>query len=116
MSFSVMTNLATMILCLAVIVQSARMMRSLRTVKNADLGGMISALDMSTARAHAVLSDLKALLGGDVVANAKMLERAEEIRDELSVMVDIADASAERIMAAASSARATPARGRKAAA
>ncbi len=106
MSLSIVTNVATMILCLAVLVQSVRMMRSLRAVKNAGLGEMIGALDLSTARAHAVLSDLKAVLSGEAAANARIVERGEALRDELGVMIGIADASAERIMTAASAARA----------
>ena len=112
MSFSDVTNIATMIFCFAVLVQSVRMMRGFKAVKDAGLDKMVEALDMSTARAHAVLSDLKLLLAGDCAAHARTLERAEAIRDELGDMVQIADATAERLLSAAGAANGAAAEAR----
>jgi len=104
MNFATLTNIATALFCAAVLVQSVRMMRSLKVVKDGALTEMVDALDKSTAQARAVLSEMKAILGGEYIANAKLVEEARTMRDELGVMIGIADASAERIVDAASAA------------
>ena len=100
MSFAVTTNIVTMLFCFAVLVQSVRMMRSLKTVKDGALTNVVEALDKSTAQARAVLSDMKETLRGDCAANARLVEQARVLRDELEMMIGIADASAERIVTA----------------
>ena len=98
MSFAVFTNLIVILLCAAVLVQSVRMMRSFRAVKDGGLQSVVEALDKSTAQARAVLSDLKDTLRTDAAANARVVAEGEAMREELAVMVGIANAVAERIM------------------
>ena len=104
MSFATFVNIITIIFCLAVLVQSVRMMRSLDTFKGAGaaLPQMIEGLDTAAVRASAVLAELKETLRTDVSAHARVLTQAEEIRDELTVMVGIANATADRILDASS--------------
>lgn len=104
MTFAMTANLVVALLCVAVLIQSVRMMRSLNTVKDGALTQVVQALDRSTAQARIVLSEMKTLLGTESAANARMLDDARAIREELSMLVGIADAAAERIMSAASAA------------
>jgi len=106
MTFTLITNFACMILCCAVLVQSMRLMRSLRAVKDGSLGQVVQSLDKATGLARAVLSDMKVTLGRDAAANAATLDEAKAIRDELNVMIGIGDAIAERIASASSAANA----------
>ena len=103
MSFEILTSVATMIFCSAVLVQSVRMMRSLRAVKDGALTEVVGALDKSTAQARVVLSELRETLH-DCATSARSLADAREIAEELSVMIGIANASAERIVEAAGAA------------
>lgn len=98
MSFAVFTNLIVILLCAAVLVQSVRMMRSFRAVKDGGLQAVVAALDASTAQARAVLSDLKETLRTEAADNARIVAEGRAIREELSVMVGIANAVAERIV------------------
>lgn len=104
MSFATLTNIATALFCAAVLVQSVRMMRSLKAVKDGALTQVVEALDKSTAQARAVLSEMKATLGSECIANARLVEEARALREELGVMIGIADASAERIVHASTAA------------
>lgn len=106
MSIAMMTNVLCMLLCLAVLVQSVRMMRSLKAVKDGALTNVVTALDKATGQARLVLSEMKATLATDCVANARAIEKAEAIREELGLLIGLADATAERITAAASAANA----------
>jgi len=107
MGFATMVNIITVIFCLAVLVQSVRMMRSLEAVKGAGaaLPQMIQALDTATAQARNVLGELKDTLRTDGAANARILAQGAEIRDELGVMIGIANATADRLVNSASSQR-----------
>jgi hypothetical protein len=98
MTFAVLANVLTMILCLAVLVQSVRMMRSLRTVKDGALTQVVQSLENATAQARAVLSDMKATLGGECAENARLVDVARGLRDELSTMVGFANAAADRVV------------------
>lgn len=104
MGFATFVNIITVIFCLAVLVQSVRMMRSLEAVKGAGaaLPQLIEGLDSATGRASKVLGELKDTLRTDAAANARILAQAEEIRDELTVMVGIANATADRLLEASS--------------
>jgi hypothetical protein len=105
MSFATIANLLTMVMCIAVLIQSQRVKRALDTIRHGDLGQVVAALDQSTVQARIVLSELKGTLSfgsGQVAAAAD----ARAVLDELRVMIDIADASAERLVAAASANRA----------
>lgn len=100
MGFASFINIITVIFCLAVLVQSVRMMRSLDVVKGASaaLPQMVDGLDAATARASKVLAELKETLRTDAAENVRVLGRAVEIRDELGIMIGIADASADRLL------------------
>ncbi|WP_213982641.1 DUF6468 domain-containing protein [Sphingomonas sp. dw_22] len=100
MSFAILANVLTMILCMAVLVQSVRMMRSLRTVKDGALTEVVGALEKATAQARTVLSDMKATLGTECAQHARLVGQARDLRDELSDMIGIADSACERIVGA----------------
>ncbi|MBO9623755.1 MAG: hypothetical protein J7500_13695 [Sphingomonas sp.] len=106
MSLAIAANALTMIFCMAVLVQSVRMMRSLRTVKDGALTEVVTALEKATTGARSVLSEMKATLGTDCAQHARLVEQARELRDELEVMTGIADAACERIVGAVSIANA----------
>ena len=98
MSFALLANVLTMIFCMAVLVQSVRMMRSLRTVKDGALTEVVTALEKATAGARSVLSEMKSTLGTDCAQHARLVEQARDLRDELSDMIGIADAACERVV------------------
>jgi hypothetical protein len=100
MSLALLANVLTMIFCMAVLVQSVRMMRSLRTVKDGALTQVVDALQNATVQARAVLSDMKQTLGTDCAQHARLVDQARNLRDELSDMIGIADSACERIVAA----------------
>ena len=102
MTFATLSNIVTMLFCIAVLVQSVRLMRALRAVKSDDFGAIISALDASTAQARTVLADLRETLRTECAANARVIASGTAMREELTVMSGIADSVAERIMAAVS--------------
>lgn len=108
MTFATTTNIVTIILCLAVLVQCARMMRSLAALKAADLPAMVAALDAATNQARRVLSDIRDVLARDAEPSMRALADAVAIRDELQVMVGIANATADRLLESSAAARATP--------
>ncbi|MBY8337855.1 hypothetical protein KYN89_12460 [Alteriqipengyuania sp. NZ-12B] len=102
MSFTVFTNVITVLFCIAVLIQSVRMMRSLKDVREGQLDRTVGALDTATAKAQGVLSELKQTLSVEGAANARALGDAREVREELHLMIGIANAMAERLMEAAS--------------
>lgn len=101
MTFASFTNLVVAGLCVAVLLQSVRMMRSIRAMKTGDLGDTIRSLDRATSQARQVLGELKDVLTTDGAANFRTIASGETLRDELSVMVGIGNAVADRIMEAA---------------
>jgi hypothetical protein len=103
MTFASLTNIVVACLCLGVILQSVRMIRNIRLIQTGDLGDTIKSLDRATAQARAVLGELKDVLVTDGAANARIIATGETLRDELSVMIGIGNAVADRIMDAASS-------------
>ncbi|WP_010544745.1 DUF6468 domain-containing protein [Sphingomonas elodea] len=116
MSIALFANVLTIILCVAVLVQSMRMMRSLRAVKDGALTDVVKALDNATVQARTVLSDMKQTLGTDCARHARLVEQARDLRDELSDMIGIADSACERIVSAVSLANALRVAGDEAAA
>ncbi len=108
MSFATMADIATMILCAAVMVQSVRMMRALHRVRGDAVAEVVKALDQSTGHARAVLAELKTVLV-DCASHGQVLTQARAMADELTVMIGIADASADRMTEAANAARNQPA-------
>lgn len=102
MSFTTFTNIITILFCLAVLVQSVRMMRSLRQVRNARLDDTVLALNTATAQAQTVLSGLRETLKTEGAATAGTISHAKELREELNMLIGIANAMAERLVDAAS--------------
>lgn len=98
MTFATMSNLATVMLCVALIVQCRRMMRSLAAFKTADLAGTVNALTSATAEAQQVLADLRDELRNHAQPTLRGLADARQISDELNLMIGIADASADRLL------------------
>ncbi|HEY0043623.1 MAG TPA: DUF6468 domain-containing protein [Allosphingosinicella sp.] len=99
MSFATLTSIVLIALCSAFLVQSVRMMKSFDQVKKGGLKETVEALDRATAQARVVLADLKDTLRTEGAANARLFAKSEEMREELTVMVGIANAVAERIIA-----------------
>ncbi len=100
MSVAMTINLVTIFLCLAVLVQSLRMMRALQAVRAPDFAAMIAGLDQAAGQAGLVLAGLRSVLAGDVAVAATKLETAAALRDELTMLIDLAEARAERLVAA----------------
>ncbi|MFN7399169.1 MAG: hypothetical protein ACK5SX_08945 [Sandaracinobacter sp.] len=92
------TNLATILICVAVLVQSVRMMRSLKTMRESTLAEAAEALDRATTAANQVLGELKRTLLEDGRATAEVLREGAALREELIVMVGIANSVAERLV------------------
>lgn len=107
MSFATITSLVTAILCIAVLVQCARVMRSLAAFRAADLPGTARALDTATASAHHVLSELKTELDRSGEPTLRALAEARAIADELGVMIGIGNATADRLLDSARNSRAS---------
>ncbi|GFE73374.1 MULTISPECIES: DUF6468 domain-containing protein [Novosphingobium] len=101
MTFATTINVVLILLCVSVLVQSARMSRRLRTLRDTQLAEGVAQLERATGQARAVLGDLKRVLSTDGQAQATAIAAAEEIRDELTLMVGIGNAVADRIMEAA---------------
>lgn len=102
MTFATMTNIATMILCIAVLIQTVRLMTMLATVKGGALTDMVKALDVATHEARQVMAGLSALLQGDVAQTSRTLIEGKTMVEELTIMTGIANAIAERIVDAVS--------------
>jgi enamine deaminase RidA (YjgF/YER057c/UK114 family) len=98
MSFATFTNIIVIVIGAAVLVQSVRMMRSFQAVKNGGLKEMVEALEKATSQARHVLADLKETLRTEGAANARVVSEGERMREELTVMIGIANASAERML------------------
>jgi hypothetical protein len=109
MTFATVTNIATMLLCIAVLIQSVRLMRCLRAVKGGALTEVVTALDTATAQARIVLARLGDLLREDCAASARTLAEGKDMLDELTVVTGIANAIAERIVDAATAHSRAPA-------
>jgi len=106
MTFVAISNLALSLLCVAVIVQTVRMISRFNALKKGDLGETVKSLDRATAQARQVLAELKEKLATDGTASIRALQSGEELREELSVMIGIGNAVAERILEASSGERA----------
>jgi hypothetical protein len=107
MTFSVFTNFLVMMLCVAVLVQSVRMMRSLKAVKEGALKETVTALDAATREAKIVLGELKKTLQNDCALNARTLVDGGKMLEELTMMIGIGNSVAERIVEASDQAKKT---------
>jgi hypothetical protein len=101
MSFVNLSEIVMMLLCSAVVVQTMRLMRALRTMRDGGLSAMIGALDRATGEAREVLSEMKLMLA-DSASASKVVADGRDMAEELGVMIGIANASAERLLEAAS--------------
>lgn len=101
------TNIVMILMCIAVLVQSVRMMRSLKAMRESALAEAAQALDRATAAANHVLGELKRTLKEDSLATAEALREGAALREELIVMVGIANSVAERLVDANGQASAT---------
>ena len=104
MTIATLINAVVIVLCLAVLVQGWRMDRRMRAFRESQLGESVAQLDRATGQAKLVLGQLKSLLATDGLAHATAITSAENLRDELSVMVGIGNSVAERIVEAVSQA------------
>jgi len=98
MSLALMSQLITIVLCIGVIVQATRMMRELKAVTNGDMSAVVTGLDRATLQASAVLADLKRTLGTDGAALAQALADGQELQEELTMLIGIANSMAERLV------------------
>lgn len=105
MTLAILTNVVTILLCLAVVVQTMRMMRNLRRVKDGALTQVVGALEKATEEARIVLREMQGTLR-DCAEYTRLVSQAQGLRDELSDMIGIADATAERIVETVGLARA----------
>jgi len=101
MTFATMINVVLILLCVSVLVQSARMGRRMKQLRDTQISESVTQIDRATSQARVVLGDLKRVLSTDGAAQASAIAAAEEIRDELTLMVGIGNAVADRIMDAA---------------
>lgn len=99
-------NFALVIVSVCVLVQSVRMDRRIRTLRDNNLSEAVGRLDRATYQARLVLEDLRFVLANDVAARADAAAAAEALREELVMMVDIGNSVAERISDAAREAQA----------
>ncbi len=104
MTFAVMTNLVTILFCAAVLVQSMRMMRSLKVVRREGLAEVAAVVDRVTGEARMVLQELKGALA-DCETSVRQMADGKAMVDELTVMIGIANASADHMTDAANAAR-----------
>ena len=94
---ALIANALTIILCLAVLIQSARMMRNLKAVNISQMGTVVLGLDHATGQARKVLGDLKVALIEEGAQNAAVVAEGEALRDELRMLIEIADNMASRL-------------------
>lgn len=100
MTFVTFSNALVMLLCVAVIVQTLRVSRSIRDLRATSLGDSVTQLERATGQARAVLGELRTLLANEAVAQSRGAANSEALRDELAVMVGIGNSVADRIMEA----------------
>lgn len=81
MNFATFANIVTTLFCIAVLVQSVRMMRSLKAVKEGALTDVVAALDKATGQARSVLSDLKLTLAACAHQAACSTRRRKGLRN-----------------------------------
>lgn len=100
MTFVTFSNAMVMLLCVAVIVQTLRVSKSIRDLRAISLNDSVAQLERATGQARAVLGELRTLLANEAVAQSRGAANSEALRDELAVMVGIGNSVADRIMEA----------------
>ncbi|WP_375195246.1 hypothetical protein [Sphingobium sp.] len=101
MTFVTLVNMIMILLSAAVILQTMRMARNMREIRGSALNDSVARLEHAADQAKLVLGQMKSLLATEVVAQGRAVAASEALRDELSVMVGIGNAVAERILEAA---------------
>jgi len=110
MSFALGINLALVMLCALVLLQSARMMRRIRELKADDLHGTVQALDHAAGQARQVLEEMRSLLTGDMAGAFRTVRTAQALQEELTILIGIGNALADRIIDASASVAQHPSR------
>lgn len=100
MSIALTSNILTMLLCIGVIVQAGRTVRQLRAIRKSELGAVVAGLDLATHQAGLVLADIRRTLGTEGTALAQALSDGKELREELTMLIGIANSMAERLVEA----------------
>lgn len=104
-SLPLIANLVMAILSSAMLVQSVRLLRSFRQIRTSGLADVVSALDRSTSEARTVLTELRITLSTEMGANQKTVTEAMALRDELAMMTEMGNATAERILTSVQASR-----------
>ncbi|MBZ6379232.1 hypothetical protein B5C34_08820 [Pacificimonas flava] len=92
------TSVLTILFCTAVLVQAVRLDRRLKLIQSAENGKMVQALDEAARRAEAATEALRDLLRNEGARLQGDIGRGKDMADELTVMVGLADAAADRIL------------------
>lgn len=115
---SLITNIVTSLFCAAVLVQTFRLSRAVGSLRHAGLVEVVATLDASTEASQQALAALNTVLTNEGPALDAAVRSSRDIRaqlvalrDELSLMIDIGNGVAERILAAADGARGTASAG-----
>lgn len=87
-----------MFLCIGVLVQTSRLMRNIKMLRSINFKQMILAVDRSAEQARQVTYEMKEALGGCVAANNLSLEAAQDLRDELSLISEVANSAGDRML------------------
>lgn len=101
MTFATIINAILSGLCVIVVVQSLRMVKSVREIRNLSLDESIAQIDAATSRAQAVLTELKMILSSTTAVQNRAIVEGEALRDELELMIGIGNSVADRITEAA---------------
>jgi hypothetical protein len=112
---SFITNVITSLFCAAVLVQTVRLSRAVHKLRHAGLIEVVASLEAATDTSQQALGALTKVLSAEgppleaAVRGARDLRaQLTALRDELSLMIDIGNGVAERILAAANGARGAP--------
>ncbi|TCP37521.1 hypothetical protein [Sphingomonas sp. BK235] len=107
------TNIVTSLLCAGVLVQTVRLSRAVRTLRQSGLVDVVQTLEAATAASQQALSALGTVLATDgptldaaVRDGRAVRDQLHALRDELSLMIDIGNGVADRILAAADTGKA----------
>lgn len=108
-----LTNIVTSLLCAGVLVQTVRLSRAVRTLRQSGLVDVVQTLEAATAASQQAWSALGTVLATDgptldaaVRDGRAVRDQLHALRDELSLMIDIGNGVADRILAAADTGKA----------
>ncbi|MBB3692768.1 hypothetical protein [Sphingomonas sp. BK580] len=111
-NLSFVTNVITSLFCAAVLVQTVRLSHAVHKLRHAGLIEVVASLETATETSQRALGDLTRVLSAEgppldaAVRGARDLRaQLAGLRDELSLMIDVGNGVAERILAAANGAR-----------